>query len=381
VKVWKSILAFSLFGLDPSFSFAVTNARYLNIPGIVYLKTELGQCTGTLVGFHPPTVLTAANCLVDLDPSNIWLAPDDEKIASHLNYDRPSPTQIIIDDSAHKSRTLAQRFELRSKTLLTLREERQIVRSLEDSMMQLRKKNEEASQMEFSDPRNTEDTLETKNLKNSIESDSKAAKEKLNELQDLEKRMEANFANGPKSEDFLDLAIVIFGKDHRFDGELEAVLLRDFKVFAISRHPVAPSLAVGLAGFGSKMPNSSKGLVPFAWNFIYGITADGVFIETLGVPPSSSPREGSESFGGLGNGDIGGPLFLKSKIALIGVNIAYEKAKSKDSRPPAPGWPQDPDGSYPVLIGTSLNLETPAASLFLKNASQQGADILYEKSP
>jgi len=401
-----------------SSSQAITNGKYKKIPGVVLLDSLRGRCSGTIVGVKPLTVLSAAHCIDRIDHSGIRLVPEElKKSGSDFRVDLldetyktwPQPTRIIVDESFSKDPIVALRLRLTSEYIEIFLELVDGYRILSPEKLAFDLECKQAATTQLSAPALKKISQDAAAILEKLEN----GKKDYTELMQLDQTLDA-LEKLQGFEGYLDLAVLIFGDDHRFDGMNLRELIHDFQVFRISNRSIQNHQEVGMAGFGlhsleeastrlrnnlpppnaqaacpttqssrqSPMEGAPAGMVSFSWNRILSIKeGDKKLIYSLGLPRTVALKENAGNFGGILQGDSGGPLFLADGLGVAGVNISIGGLNQRYASPFYHGWPQNSDGSYSGIINVSLNLEYPPASDLLKEATRQGAQILYQGQP
>jgi hypothetical protein len=331
-----------MLGLVPVLSsVAVGGTHAINAEKAAIVKllavSNQSQCTGTVVGVRPLTVLTAFHCIGNISNGDVMVGIKNEKDAMKANPLAYMSTKAVLTP------------------VFTGYPEYQVLQDLD---------NELAKALSGID--------ETKALISESPED-EAQKAKLKELQlaayefkTLYKQAMRSILNRAHNDDAsTDLAILVFD---RYDGELNKKSTEDL-IHSGALIPISPNdrmkgKRVAFGGFGmtGEAQQTASSEIGAFTNIVQ--KQAGNLLATYGMLPGvSQGRIERGNMGAVLPGDSGGPLM--NDFGIVGVASYIKPAPMETPTEPAPGWPKDRDGFYSYLTGRFVDLNSPkAAALF-----------------
>jgi hypothetical protein len=321
-------------------SVAVGGTHTINVKkaGIVKLLalTTGGQCSGTVVGVKPLTVLTAFHCIGHLENGDVAVAlPNERKAmeASPFNY---------ISTKAVVSPKLLETPEAGALKLID-----QDIKAASAEIAEVTDKLK-------TDPENPALLEQVEELQSKIYSSVMMYQQGLMSV----------LTKGASEDASSDLAILVFD---RYNGPLNqknpAELIASGALIPISPSKEAQGTKVAFAGFGinGETRETPKEMGAFT-NKVHVQAGNTLAIRGM-LPGITDSLIAKGEMGAVLPGDSGGPLL--NDFGVVGVASYIKNSPMEAKRPPAPGWPRDRDGYYSYLTGRFVDISSDrAAELF-----------------
>ncbi len=290
-----------------------------------------GQCTGTVVGVRPLTVLTAFHCISHIETGDVMIGIENEKEA--LKADRLAYTSTKAIVSPH----LAAYPEAGALKLIGLELNKFIAEATE------------AKAGLAADPKNEE-------LKAKLqEAQARAYQLTMLYQQGLQQMAMRTMVDDPSG----DLAVLVF---ERYKGPLNSKsteeLIDSGELIPVSPNKDLVRKRVAFAGFGMTGEAQSSASTDMGAFTNVVQKQHGNLLATYGMLPGNT--DGPIERGNMGAvlpGDSGGPLM--NDFGIVGVASYIKRAPMETDREPAPGWPIDNDGFYSYLTGRFVDLSSP----------------------
>lgn len=349
-------------------SFAVLNGVETTYPAVVRLTrtTFPGECSGSIVGLNPVTIVTALHCIENLETGGVRVSFEDgSAVAEGLNE---VPDEAYVSTRATISQPIRE-HPLYSDYQKVVDEEKEAV-IVPMVIVQLSRSSPPKPVPLF--------TLKKTKLLNQI----------------LGRSLETDALDHPSLRvpqeriGSADVAILEFAQLRVARNEsAREWLVSQGQLFAVEDRSLNFAQTPGrVYGFGVDKLDTSKmspGKRPLrnARTSVRKSRQTGM-IFSYGYPFENYPNQvaGEKShhynYGSILPGDSGGPLVLEENRKLIGVNSATRSTTINSA--PGADWPTDDnfdEATYPVRVNAFVDLTSRASQAALREAYDAGGDI------
>lgn len=340
----RAVHTLALVGLVPvltSNALGGTHTVTTKKAGIIKLRSSdgSGQCSGSIVGVRPLTVLTAFHCLSDMLKGDIVAVIENEAPEIKKAPRNYLSTRVV---SSKKLKETSEYYAIeRSHKKLT-----DLATELSFAEADLKKAPSSIVLQE-----------RVKTLRETGMSYYHLYQRAFDKLKE-----KAAFAGSS-----LDLAVVSFDN---YKGPLNTTSTKELiELGAIV--PVSPNNSlvgkkVAFGGFGAKGLGEEAASELGAFNNVIKKQVGGL-LATFGMLPGVHDSQIPKGqMGAILPGDSGGPLM--NDYGVVGVASYIKPSPMETENEPAPGWPVDQDGFYSYLTGRFVDLSDEASLEVLETA-------------